>query len=116
MMEAACRGASAERGITVGILPGTSASDANAHVLVPIPTGIGYARNVVNVLSGDAVIALEGSNGTLSEIACALGYDIPVVALCSWTEVDGVVEASDPEDAVDRAFALARGPHEDSSS
>ncbi len=110
-MEAACRGASAERGITVGILPGPSASDANAYVLVPIPTGIGYARNVVNVLSGDAVIALEGSHGTLSEIACALGYDIPVVALRSWTEVDGVVGTSDADEAVEKAFELAGKNH-----
>ncbi len=109
MMEAACRGAASEGGVTVGILPGSNASDANEYVTIPIPTGIGYARNVVNVLAGDAIIALEGSHGTMSEIEHALGFGIPVVALDSWSHVDGIEMTDDPDDAVAMAFELAGG-------
>jgi hypothetical protein len=68
---------------------------------------MGDARNVINVRAGDAVIAVEGSYGTLSEIALALGFGIPVVAVDSWNDVDGVVQAADAREAVARALELA---------
>ena len=85
VMEAACRGARSRGGHTIGILPTKDRSGMNPYVEFPIVTGIGYARNAIVVLSGDAVIAVEGSYGTLSEMALALAYDKPVVSLGSWT-------------------------------
>ncbi|MBI4303302.1 MAG: TIGR00725 family protein [Chloroflexi bacterium] len=85
VMEAACRGASAEGGLTVGILPGDNAKAANPYVQIPIVTGIGYARNITVVKSAQAVIAVGGSYGTLSEIAHALQAGIPVVGLNTWS-------------------------------
>ena len=104
MMEAASRGASEAGGLTVGVLPGEDAASANPFVLLPIPTGMGEARNIINVRSGDAVIAVKGSYGTLSEIAVALGLGIPVVAVESWGELGGVEQAADATEAVEVAF------------
>ena len=84
VMEAACRGAVSEGGLTVGILPSNRAEDANEWVKVRIPTGIGIARNRLVALSGSAAIAIDGSYGTLTEIGFALVENIPVVALNSW--------------------------------
>ena len=86
VMEAVCRGAREEDGHTIGILPGRGAEDSppNAHVEFPIYTGMGFARNVMVVLSGDAVIAIDGSYGTLSEISYALIHDVPVVGIDTW--------------------------------
>ena len=104
VMEAASRGASEAGGLTVGVLPGEDAASANPFVLLPIPTGMGEARNIINVRSGDAVIAVKGSYGTLSEIAVALGLGIPVVAVESWGELGGVEQAADATEAVEVAF------------
>jgi len=106
-MEAAARGAKGAGGLTVGILPGDSGEDANPHIEVPIATGLGEARNVVNVRAADAVVAVAGRYGTLSEIALALGMGIPVVALNSWAISDDVIVAETPEEAVEKAFSLA---------
>ncbi|HKZ50391.1 MAG TPA: TIGR00725 family protein, partial [Dehalococcoidia bacterium] len=86
VMEAVCLGARAEGGHTIGILPGKNSGEfqANPYVEFPIYTGIGYARNQMVVLSGDAVIAVDGAYGTLTEIAYALIYDVPVVGLDTW--------------------------------
>ncbi|MFN3974600.1 MAG: TIGR00725 family protein [Dehalococcoidia bacterium] len=114
VMEAVCRGAKEEGGITVGILPGHDPNEANPYVDIAICTGMGYARNPIVVKSGQAVIAIDGAYGTLSEIAHALGEGIPVVGLNTWTfsvngqENNAVVRATDPEDAVAKAVALAR--------
>ncbi|MDP6379834.1 MAG: TIGR00725 family protein [Phycisphaerae bacterium] len=105
VMAGACRGARAEGGITVGILPGESAGDANPDVLVPIPTGLGEARNFLVARSGDAVIAIGGELGTLSELAIALKARIPVVGLNTWR----LEEERVPDDAV---FRTASGPAE----
>ncbi len=83
-MEAACRGAKEAGGTTVGILPGSDRSAANAWVDVAVATGLGEARNAVVVRSADAVIAVAGSYGTLSEIALALRAGTPVVGLGTW--------------------------------
>ncbi|MFC3959661.1 LOG family protein [Halovivax cerinus] len=101
-MWAVCRGASEAGGRTIGILPTNSVTDANPHVDVPIATGMGHARNALVPLNGDGVIALAGSDGTLSEIGFARVYDRPIVGL-------GAVEiptlemetAESPVDAVD---------------
>ncbi|ELZ10930.1 hypothetical protein C479_08963 [Halovivax asiaticus JCM 14624] len=80
-MWAVCRGASEAGGRTIGILPTNSVADANPHVDVPIATGMGHARNALVPLNGDAVIALAGSTGTLSEIGFAHVYERPIVGL-----------------------------------
>jgi len=116
VMEAACRGAHAGGGLTVGILPGRERGEANPHVDVAIPTGLGEARNALVVRCADAVVALAGEFGTLSEIALALQAGIPVVGLDTWElgrggtplPVDPVVRAGDPARAVALAVELAR--------
>jgi uncharacterized protein (TIGR00725 family) len=112
-MEAACRGASSEGGITIGILPGDNAMIANPYVQIPIVTGMGYARNVIVVKSAQAVIAVGGSYGTLSEIAHALQNGIPVIGLDTWSlsrkgiEDKSIITANNPRDAVETALKLA---------
>ncbi len=103
VMEAACRGAMESGGITVGVLPSTGGG--NQYLTISIRTGLGHARNVVLVQSADAVIAIGGSYGTLSEIAIALKCDIPVIAIGSW-DIPGVIGAADPEDAVRQTLSL----------
>ncbi|MFB0545660.1 MAG: TIGR00725 family protein [Anaerolineae bacterium] len=113
VMEAACRGAKEEGGLTIGILPGLSHHEANPYVDIPIVTGLGEARNVIVVRTAQAVIAVGGEYGTLSEIAYALKMGRPVVGLNTWQLAkDGqpredIVEVSTPVEAVQRALALA---------
>ena len=118
VMLAAARGAKRAGGITVGILPGVRHEEANPFIDIIIPTGLLFARNAVNVLAGDAVIAVGGGPGTLSEIALALSYGRPVVVvkgtggaadLMAGREIGGcrVHAASDPEEAVELALRLA---------
>jgi hypothetical protein len=114
-MEAACRGAKAEGGITVGILPGTDRQDANPYVDVPIVTGLGEARNAIVVRAADTVIAISGGYGTLSEIGLALKMGIPVVGLGTWElghngrAVEAIVPADGPSQAVTLALSLVQG-------
>ena len=110
-MEAACRGARDAGGLTVGLLPSTDAHTANAAVVLPIVTGMGEARNVILIHSAEAVIAIGGGWGTLSEIALARRAGLTVVGLQSWPPSgdDALVEAAaDPDAAVARALAAAR--------
>lgn len=113
VMEAACRGAKAQGGTTIGILPGTDRNAANAYIDVAVATGIGEARNTIVVTCADAVIAVGGEFGTLSEIALALRAHKPVVGLATWElyrrgePVDGVVSADDPAEAVALALTLS---------
>ena len=113
VMEAACRGASSEGGITVGILPGESRKTANPYVQIPIVTGMGYARNVAVVKSAQAVIAIGGIYGTLSEVGHALQSGIPVIGLNTWSlskngkPDDSIVRAQSPVEAVNKALSLA---------
>jgi uncharacterized protein (TIGR00725 family) len=109
VMEAACRGAFEAGGLTVGILPGDSPDSANEFVRVPIATGMGIARNVIIIRSAAAVIAISGGAGTLSEVAHCLQLGVPVVGLKSFDVSDEIVQASGPEEAVERAIALASG-------
>lgn len=119
VMLAAARGAKSAGGLTVGVLPGTSRAEANPYIDVALPTGLGHARNAVNVLAGDVVVAVGGGAGTLSEIGLALAYGRPVVALegpgvagmLAGKEVGGVrvYAAATPREAVELAFRLATG-------
>ncbi|MBA2751264.1 MAG: TIGR00725 family protein [Actinobacteria bacterium] len=107
VMAAACRGAKAAGGVTVGILPGADRRGANRWVDVSVATGMGEARNAVVVRTADAVLAVAGGYGTLSEIALALRMGRPVVTLGSW-DIEGVQEGEDPHDAVEKVLdALA---------
>ncbi|MGD0116370.1 MAG: TIGR00725 family protein [Dehalococcoidia bacterium] len=114
IMEAACRGARSRGGHTIGILPTANRRDANDYVEFPVVTGLGSARNAIVALSGDAVIAIDGSYGTLSEIALALVFGKPVVSLASWSftrdghEAPPLLQASDARDAVEKAVAAAQ--------
>jgi len=115
VMEAASRGASSTGGTVVGVLPTLSPADANPYVTYAIATGVGEARNLAVVASGEAVIAVGGEWGTLSEIAHARKIGRPVVALHSWTLANrtgtdlGIVEAETPEEAVDTALSAGAG-------
>ena len=84
IMEAASRGASEENGIVIGILPGHNSDEANKYCNIIIPSGIGYARNLTNVLSGDVIISIGGKSGTLSELAYAWQFCKPVI-LCKFS-------------------------------
>jgi uncharacterized protein (TIGR00725 family) len=88
VMEAACRGVAEADGVAIGIVPGNEASEANPFCTHVIATGVGHARNLAVVSSGDAVIAVGGEWGTLSEIGFGRALDRPVIALRSWT-LDG---------------------------
>ena len=103
-MAAARRGAQARGGTPIGILPGTDRAAANAFVDVSIPTGLGEARNALVVRAADALIAIGGAYGTLSEIAFALKAGKPVVGLGTW-DIEGVRLAGSPEAAVESVLA-----------
>jgi uncharacterized protein (TIGR00725 family) len=106
VMEGACRGAKAAGGSTLGILPGLDRAEANEYVDVAVPTGLGEARNALVVRAADALIAVAGGYGTLSEVALALKTGKPVVGLGSF-ELDGMTQAATPADAVTAALRLA---------
>jgi uncharacterized protein (TIGR00725 family) len=99
VMEAAARGAREGGGLAIGILPGAGPADANPSIDIPIATGLGYTRNSLVVMNADAVIAIDGEYGTLSEIAYGLIYGKKVIGLGTW-DVKGVLPARDPEEAV----------------
>lgn len=115
VMEAACRGAKAGGGLTLGILPGVDRSQANAYVDIALPTGIGEARNAIVVRSAQAVVAIGGSYGTLSEIAFALSFRTPVVGVMTWHAKRAghrpvpIRRIDDPQQAAALAIALAKG-------
>ena len=113
VMEAACRGARDGGGTSIGILPGSDRDAANAYVDVAVATGMGEGRNVLVVRCADALVAVGGEFGTLSEVALALQAGIPVVGLGTWElakggrPVHGVIAASNPEQAADLAVREA---------
>ena len=110
VMEAACKGASAEGGLTIGILPGGSRQAANPYVNIPVVTNLGEARNIIVVKSADAIIAIGGAYGTLSELGHALRNGTPVVGLNTWSlsrnerPDNSIVLARNPADAVKKAL------------
>jgi hypothetical protein len=105
VMEAACKGAKQNGGFTIGILPTATRSDANPYVDLPVVTGMGEARNVIVVSTADAVIAVGGAFGTLSEIAFALRRNMTVVTLNSW-------KLSNEKPIAGTRFKVARTPEE----
>jgi uncharacterized protein (TIGR00725 family) len=113
VMEAAAGGCADAGGRSVGILPGDSRLDANPYVTIAVATGLGEARNAIVVRTADAVIAVHGEFGTLSEIALALKMGKPVVGIGTWElgkdgePVDAIVRAVDAKDAVAQALRLA---------
>jgi hypothetical protein len=113
VMEAACKGARKAGGTTIGILPGNAPASANKYVDIPIVTGMGEARNVIIVKSVQAVIALGGEFGTLSEIGLARKNDIPVIGLNTWSfsrqgmSDNLMIMVEDPAIAVEMAMAEA---------
>ena len=114
VMEAACRGAKSKGGLTVGILPGKNSNMANPWVDIPVVTGIGEARNVMVVKSAQAIIAIGGGYGTLSEIAFALKSSIPVIGLNTWSlsrngqAEDSIIRVQSATEAVDKAISLVK--------
>ena len=113
VMQAACKGAQSQGGMTIGILPGDNRKSANRYVQIPIVTNLGYARNVIVVKSAQAIIAIGGKYGTLTEIAYALDAKIPVIGLRTWSisrnhRVDkGIIRARNAKEAVQKALELA---------
>ena len=121
VMEAACRGARSKLGTTVGILPGSRRDDANGWVTIALPTGLGEARNALVVRSADALVAIGGGWGTLSEIALARKLGKPVTGIATWElaqdghPVGGVVAADDAGGAVRWALEQAGHVRQDST-
>jgi uncharacterized protein (TIGR00725 family) len=114
VMEAVCRGARSAGGTTVGLLPGLDRAEGNPHLTVSLPTGLGQGRNLLLVRSSDALVAVGGGFGTLSEIALALRTGTPVIGLATWSlhldakAVDAFPVAADPDAAAAMALAAAR--------
>lgn len=114
VMEAACRGARSRGGLTLGLLPGSDREAANGWVVVAVPTGLGEARNALVVRAADAVVAIGGGWGTLSEIALALKTRVPVVGVETWEPAiagavpAGIIAVDGPREAVAEALARAR--------
>ena len=115
VMEAVCRGAQKADGLTIGILPGSNAAEANPYVRLSLPTGLSHARNVLVVMSGDVVIAVGGGYGTLSEIGYAKKLGKPLIGLSSWhmEKADGsqadFTQVNSPQEAVELAIRLTGG-------
>jgi uncharacterized protein (TIGR00725 family) len=114
VMEAVCRGARAAGGTTVGLLPGLDRGDANPYLSVSVPTGLGQGRNLLLVRASDALVAVGGGFGTLSEIALALRTGVPVIGLATWSleldtrPVEAFPVAGDADTAARLALEAAR--------
>ena len=106
VMEAAAKGAKSGGGLTVGILPGFEKGDANPHIEVPLATGLREGRNVLIVRSADALIAVGGEYGTLSEIALGLKTGKTVIGIGTW-DIKGIIKATSAEEAVKKALELS---------
>jgi len=105
VMEAAAKGAKSEGGITVGILPQSHREDANPYIDIPVATGFGEGRNVIIIRSADALIAVGGEYGTLSEIALGLKTGKPVIGINTW-DIKGIIKADNAEDAINKVFEI----------
>ncbi len=110
IMAAAARGARERGGHTIGVLPGYDAGEANPDIEFAVATGMGQARNAIVVATADAVIAMRGEGGTLSEIGLALKLGRPVVALQSWPQLQHLHRAETPSAAVEMALQLRLRP------
>lgn len=105
VMDTASKGAKSVGGITVGILPQNHTKDANPNIDIPLATGFGEGRNVIIARTADAIIAVGGEYGTLSEIAFGLKMGKPVIGIGTW-DIKGTIKAKNAEDAVEKAFEL----------
>jgi uncharacterized protein (TIGR00725 family) len=105
VMEAASKGAKSEGGLTVGILPQNDSKDANKYIDIPLATGLGISRNVIIARAADALVAVGGAYGTLSEIAFALQIGKPVIGIKTW-DIKGVISVENAVDAVNKVFEL----------
>lgn len=105
VMEAASKGTRSEEGITIGILPQNRKNEANPYIDIPIATGFGEGRNVIIARTADAIIAVGGEYGTLSEIAFGLKMGKPVIGIKTW-DIKGLIKAENAEDVVKKAFEL----------
>lgn len=114
VMEAVCRGAKKHNGLTVGILPGFRRKEANPYIDIPILTGMDQGRNIIIVRSSQAIIAIGGGYGTLSEIAFALKLNVPVVGIKTWEiskegkENKEIIRVETPYEAVEKAWEFAK--------
>lgn len=99
VMEASAKGAKSAGGFVIGILPGKSTDDGNSFSDMTIPTGLGYMRNPMVILNADVVVAIDGSYGTLSEIAYAKIYKKPIFGLNTWN-IQGVISLPTPEQII----------------
>ncbi|MEM7009089.1 MAG: TIGR00725 family protein [Thermodesulfobacteriota bacterium] len=106
VMEAASRGAKSQNGTTIGIVPGSTKTECNEFIDYAVVTGMGHARNLIVAGSSDAIIAIGGSFGTLSEIAFALRLEIPIIGLGTWDVSEDITKAKDPKEAVHMAAGL----------
>lgn len=104
VMEGACQGAFDAGGLTIGILPGDDPKAANPYVMLPLATGIGFARNAIIVRSASVLIAIEGGPGTLSEVAYALQFGVPVVSINSFDVSPDLIQVTSAADAVQMAL------------
>ena len=117
VMTAVCRGARAAGGQTVGLLPGSDRAGGNPYLTVALPTALGEGRNVLLVRASDALVAVGGGFGTLSEVALALRVGVPVVGLETWgltlagARVDAFTMARSPEEAARFALDAAKRPN-----
>lgn len=114
VMEAVCKGARSQGGLTIGIIPSDSRTDANPYVQIPIVTGMGVGRNVMLVKTADVLIAVGGEFGTLSEIAHALHLGKIVIGLRTWNltkarskPIPNLIEARTPKEAVELALTAS---------
>ncbi|MCB4790919.1 MAG: TIGR00725 family protein [Elusimicrobia bacterium] len=107
VMEAACKGAKDEKGLTIGILPGKSRQDANPYIDIPIITAMSHARNAIIVRTADAVIAVGGKFGTLSEIGLAKAIDKPVFGIKTW-DIEGINKVDSPKIAIELVNGLLK--------
>lgn len=99
VMEAACKGAKSAGGQTIGILPGHNKEEANPYVDIPIVTGLGYMRNNLVVKNADIIIAIDGKEGTLSEIAFALQMKKPIIGINTW-DIPGLIQVKGAQEAI----------------
>lgn len=109
VMEAAAKGCAEAGGEVIGILPGPSAAAANPYITLPIVTNMGHARNVIIAHTAEALIAIEGEYGTLSEMAISLKLGKTVVQLNSWQQLEAAISAASPEEAVGLALKAVAG-------
>jgi uncharacterized protein (TIGR00725 family) len=107
IMEAAARGAKEAGGSTIGILPQDKKNHANPYIDIPVATGLGIGRNIIIARTADALIAVSGEYGTLSEIAFALQLGKPVVGIKTW-DIKGVIVADNAEEAVQKAIEAVK--------